>query len=191
MATNNAINSAIPIEVPQGGTGVATLTDHGILLGSATAALTPMSVGATGEILTGVSTADPTWLAAGDAGKVLTANGAGSAVTWETAPGSATLSINNQTASYVLALTDNGKMVTMTVEGANTVTIPKHSVVAFPIGAQILIYQGGAGVTTIIPVDGDVTINSAGSYVALFAQYSVCSLVQIAENVWSLMGDLG
>jgi hypothetical protein len=47
-------------DVPHGGTGVATLTDHGILLGSGTGAVTPMAVLDTGAMLVGVTGADPT-----------------------------------------------------------------------------------------------------------------------------------
>ena len=59
MATKNAINSNIPIEVSKGGTGNATLTDHGVLVGSATGAITPLAVGSTGELFIGTSASDP------------------------------------------------------------------------------------------------------------------------------------
>jgi len=45
MATQNAIGSNIPIEITLGGTGAATLTDHGVLIGSGTGAITPLAVG--------------------------------------------------------------------------------------------------------------------------------------------------
>jgi hypothetical protein len=51
----------IPVPVTQGGTGLVTITDHGIMLGSGTDAVTPMSVGTTGQLVKGVSGADPTW----------------------------------------------------------------------------------------------------------------------------------
>lgn len=53
--------TAIPVTVSQGGTGLATLTDHGILLGSGTGAVTPMSVGTDGQLVKGVSASDPIW----------------------------------------------------------------------------------------------------------------------------------
>lgn len=59
MATNNAINSNIPIEVTKGGTGAASLTDHGVLVGSGTAAVDALAVGTTGQLLVGVTGADP------------------------------------------------------------------------------------------------------------------------------------
>jgi hypothetical protein len=107
--SNGQLGSVASLAVAQGGTGAATLTDHGILVGSGTAAVTPLSVGATGVILTGVTGADPTWTTAtypatankGDvlvasadnvigivagattAGYVLTANGAATAPTFQ------------------------------------------------------------------------------------------------------------
>ena len=48
-----------PIIVSEGGTGAQTLTDHGVLLGSGTGAITPLAVAATGSTLMGVTGADP------------------------------------------------------------------------------------------------------------------------------------
>jgi hypothetical protein len=47
------------LTVAGGGTGVATLLDHAVLVGSGTAAITPIAVGATGELLVGATGADP------------------------------------------------------------------------------------------------------------------------------------
>jgi len=47
------------IEVVYGGTGAATLTDGGVLLGSGTGAITPMAVLADGEFIVGDGTTDP------------------------------------------------------------------------------------------------------------------------------------
>ena len=62
MATQNAIDSEFPVltlTVPEGGTGVATLTDHGVLVGSGAGAITPLAVGATGTLLVGTVGSDP------------------------------------------------------------------------------------------------------------------------------------
>ena len=45
--------------VPLGGTGAATLTDHGILLGSGAGAVTPTAVMSNGQLLVGQTGADP------------------------------------------------------------------------------------------------------------------------------------
>ena len=44
MATNNAINSNMPIGVEDGGTGLTSITDHAVMVGSGTASITPLGV---------------------------------------------------------------------------------------------------------------------------------------------------
>lgn len=60
----NDLQLSTDLAVSEGGTGVSTLTDHGVLVGSGTAAIDALAVGSTGTILTGVSGADPTWTTA-------------------------------------------------------------------------------------------------------------------------------
>lgn len=47
------------LEVAAGGTGRATLTNHGVLVGAATTAITQLSVGTNGQVLIGATGADP------------------------------------------------------------------------------------------------------------------------------------
>lgn len=49
------------VQVTEGGTGLATITDHGIMVGSGTGAVTPLAVGTTGQLLVGATGADPAW----------------------------------------------------------------------------------------------------------------------------------
>lgn len=102
----------------------------------------------------------------------------------------ALLCFSPQTDSYTLALADAGKMVQMGKATAQTLTVPKNSVVAFGVGTQILIEQSGAGQVTIAPVDGDVTIQSADSALKTAKQYSVAGLVKLATDTWLVMGDV-
>jgi len=53
------IGIADPLIVSKGGTGAATLTDHGILLGSGTDAVTPLGAATNGQIPIGSTGADP------------------------------------------------------------------------------------------------------------------------------------
>ena len=67
-----------PLIVAKGGTGVATLTDHGILLGSGTGAVTPLGVAANGQIPIGSVGADPVLAEiTGTANQVVSTPGAG------------------------------------------------------------------------------------------------------------------
>ena len=52
---------ATAVDVPYGGTGLATITDHAVMLGSGASAVTPIAVGTTGKILRAVTGADPAW----------------------------------------------------------------------------------------------------------------------------------
>ena len=49
------------VQVAEGGTGASSLTDHGILLGSGTGAVTVTAVGTNNQLLIGQSAADPIW----------------------------------------------------------------------------------------------------------------------------------
>jgi len=57
-----AINSTTgTLNVSKGGTGATSLTDHGVLVGSGTSAITALSVGSNGQLLIGQTGADPSF----------------------------------------------------------------------------------------------------------------------------------
>jgi len=101
--TTNVGATILP--VANGGTGAATLTDGGILLGSGTGAITAMAALAAGTIIQGDGTTDPTTLAIGTAGHVLTVNSGATAVEW-TAAGVAD-NLGNHTATTTLNMASN------------------------------------------------------------------------------------
>lgn len=59
MATSQSHVGVIPLIVARGGTGQATLTDHGVLVGSGAAAVDALVAGTDGQVLVGDSGADP------------------------------------------------------------------------------------------------------------------------------------
>ena len=59
MATQNAIDSQDPIQVSLGGQGNSTLTNHGVLVGAGTSAITQLAVGTSGQLLIAATAADP------------------------------------------------------------------------------------------------------------------------------------
>ena len=67
-----------PLIVGKGGTGVATLTDHGILLGSGTDAVTPLGVASDGYLPIGSAGADPVLAALTEGEGIDVTNAAGS-----------------------------------------------------------------------------------------------------------------
>lgn len=107
----------------------------------------------------------------------------------------AKLTLNAQTATYTVVLTDNrNKLVTMSVAGANDFLIPTNASVAFPIGSVINVIQIGAGQTTIKAVtSGTTTISSTGATATapkLRAQFSAASCIKVATDTWYVVGDI-
>jgi len=95
---------------------------------------------------------------------------------------------NAQTGTtYTLALTDAAKLVTLTNAAAITLTVPTNASVAFPIGTQILLYQGGAGQVTI---SSSATLRSQGSKLKITGQYGLAGLVKVDTDEWVAFGNL-
>jgi hypothetical protein len=107
----------------------------------------------------------------------------------------AKLTLNAQTATYTVVLTDNrNKLVTMDVATANDFLIPTNANVAFPVGSVINVIQIGAGKTTIEAVTpGTTTISSTGATATapeLRAQFSAASCIKVATDTWYVVGDI-
>jgi len=100
------------------------------------------------------------------------------------------LTINEQTDSYILILTDTEKIIDMNKATANTLTVPPNSSVSFSIGTQIVIRQKGAGATTIT-AGGGVTLNyDTSTTLVLNGQYAVTGIIKIATDTWAVFGNL-
>lgn len=96
--------------------------------------------------------------------------------------------VNAQTADYIAALGDANNIVTMTVAGANTFTVPPNASVAFPIGTTLTVIQLGAGQVTLTAGAG-VTFQTPSSATTR-AQYSTVAMIKILTDTWILAGDL-
>lgn len=96
---------------------------------------------------------------------------------------------NAQTGTtYTLVLTDSRKMVSLTNAAAIAATIPTNASVAFPIGTQIDLVQGGAGKVTFS--GAGVTIESYSSYKSIAGENVGVSLIKTATDTWLLIGNL-
>lgn len=93
------------------------------------------------------------------------------------------VTINAQTASYTLVLSDKSKLITMNNASENTLTIPLNSSVAFPAGTWIDISNIGAGACTVTAASG-VTLNGADGGTKELVQWAGTRLYKIAENAW-------
>lgn len=96
--------------------------------------------------------------------------------------------LNTQTDSYELVLSDAGKLIEMNKGTANDLTVPSNASVAFPIGTRIDVAQYGDGQTTVVATGG-VTIRSTPG-LKLRTKYSGATLVKRATDEWYLFGDL-
>ena len=96
------------------------------------------------------------------------------------APPTAIAGVNTQTANYVLVLGDAGFLVRMNLAGANTLTVPPNSSVAFSVNTVVTVRQIGAGITTIVAGSG-VTINSPAT-LAIARQCGSVQLVKVGTN---------
>jgi len=88
-----------------------------------------------------------------------------------------------------LALTDNGGYIVTSSGSAVTITVPPNSSVAFPTGAEIVVFQSGAGQVDFVAGSG-VTIRSKDSNLKISAQYAAATLKKVATDEWHLLGDL-
>lgn len=103
----------------------------------------------------------------------------------------AALQLNAQTGTtYTLVLGDAAKTVTLTNASSITLSVPTNASVAFAIGTQILLYQGGAGQVTVSAVTpATTTIRSQGSKTKITGQYGVACLMKLDTDTWVLFGN--
>jgi hypothetical protein len=99
------------------------------------------------------------------------------------------LTFNTRAASYTLALTDSNTVVEVSAAGANAVTVPPNSAVAFPVGTSVEIAQLGAGQTSIAAGVG-VTLRSYNNSLKLAGLNAVASVIKRGTDDWWLAGNL-
>ena len=92
--------------------------------------------------------------------------------------------IKAKTASHTLTGTDNGRVITMNVATANTLTVPS----GLAEGFNCTIIQIGAGQTTITA--SGTTLNSVSSFLKISAQHGSASIISYASNVYNVAGSL-
>ena len=105
------------------------------------------------------------------------------------------LTVNAQTGVTYTAVKADGlnAIVTMDNASANTFSIPTDATYNFPIGTTLVVYQKGAGVTTIQAVtSGTTTVTSAGAVLAapVLACYKAAAAIKLAANNWTVVGGI-
>jgi hypothetical protein len=126
----------------------------------------------------------------GDGTTAWTSLGYGGIAGPEGPAGDPTLTINQQTDTYTVLLTDASKLIEMSNSGGINLNIPVDASADFPIGTQISVLQTGAGQVTIQAVDGLTTTINGTPGLKLRTQWSAATLIKRAANVWVVTGDL-
>lgn len=92
-------------------------------------------------------------------------------------------------ADYIPGLTDVGKTILRTNAGAQTLTMPQNSAVAFPIGSSFAVIAQGAGALTVQAGAG-ATIEKKGSTSAVIIAKGRVVCTKVGTNAWNIAGDL-
>ena len=189
MATNNAINAAKPIGVASGGTGAATFTSHGILYGSATAA-----IGATAELSNGQTLIGSTGNAAVPAvitpGSGISITNASGAITVNATTPPLVINDVGSASTYTFVAADAGALVRISGSGTTgTISVPTNASVPFAIGTHIWIFAYGTKLYTIARVSAPTLLYSYGNLVNI-RNSSVAELIKFATDYWILFGNL-
>ena len=105
------------------------------------------------------------------------------------------MSVNAQTGTTYTAVKADGlnAIVTMDNAAANIFSIPTDATDNFPIGTTLVVYQKGAGITTIQAVtSGTTTVVSAGAVAAapVLARYKSAAAIKLAANSWTVVGGI-
>lgn len=105
------------------------------------------------------------------------------------------LTVNAQTGTTYTAVKADGlnAIVTMENASANIFSIPTDATYNFPIGTTLVVYQKGAGITTIQAVtSGTTTVVSAGAVAAapVLARYKSAAAIKLAANSWTVVGGI-
>jgi hypothetical protein len=105
------------------------------------------------------------------------------------------LTVNAQTGLTYTAVKADGlnAIVTMDNAAANIFSIPTDATYNFPIGTTLVVYQKGAGITTIQAVtSGTTTVVSAGAVAAapILARYKAAAAIKLAANSWTVVGGI-
>ena len=93
--------------------------------------------------------------------------------------------IKAKTASHTLVGGDNGRVITMDVATANTLTVPA----SLPVGFNCTVIQIGAGQTTITTSAG-VTLNSLSGFLKISGRHGSASIISYVSNVYNVAGSL-
>jgi hypothetical protein len=91
--------------------------------------------------------------------------------------------IEKTASSYTLVAADAGVQIDMNNASANTINIPTHASVPFPVGTQVWVCMKGAGITTVAGAGVTLQKPTAKS-LSISARYEKALLHKIATDTW-------
>jgi len=180
------------LPVPNGGTGVSTLTDGGLMIGSGAGAVTSLAQAANGELPIGSVGVDPVLATLTAGSDIGIANGAGSITISYT--GSVGIAWSEVTGTSQAAAVDTGYITNNA--GQVTVTLPDTAA----LGSIIRICGKGAGGwkvaqnagETIIWDESTATTTGAGGYLESTDDYDAIELLcTVADTDWTVLTSKG
>lgn len=188
--SNGQFGSAASLGVAQGGTGAATLTDHGILLGSGTGAITPLGAATDGQLPIGSTGADPVLATITAGSGISVTNGAGSITIAATGGSLAWSEITSATKTIV-----NQEAYIANYATLLTFTLPSTAA----IGTEFKIQGKNSGLFRIAQNAGQTihfgatdTTTGTGGYVESLNTYDGIGLVCIiADTDWAVTSSIG
>lgn len=162
LRVNDATAFPGPLDVARGGTGAATFTDGGILLGSGTGAITALGVASNGQIPIGDNTTDP----------VLATITGGAGIDVTNGAGTISLAVDNTVFNVAPASVGSGS--TRTHEGATTISssqnlsgVHYYSTFTLDVSQTLTIPDGEDGLwieaTTSITINGVIDAEGSGA----------------------------
>jgi hypothetical protein len=159
MATNNSINDGFPIDVAHGGTGATALTQHAVLLGEATGAVSTVGPLTNGQLVIGSTGVDP----------VAASLGAGTGITVTAGAGTLSIGVNAglTTLTGWASWGGAGAYFDDTTLGSFTLLRPGTGYikgVLVPWAAPQTLVGLTAGTTTFVYIKSDGTIGGATSF---------------------------
>lgn len=176
ITTNGAGTLSIGVlGVAGGGSGAATLLDHGVLVGSGTGAISPLAVGTNGQLLIGSTGADPVFATLTD----------GTGLTATTGAGTLTLDCDTASDTTIGVATFDENDFTVTL---GDVTYAPRTRFRSPVlyGGFVenigCSYNVGTGLFSICGADGTALSATNPGYVTLKNSSSIFVTVKITAN---------
>jgi len=195
------------LEVQYGGTGVSSLTDHGVLVGSGSGAITPLAVGTNGQVLVGSNGADPVFasITSTDSSITITGGAGTLALTGTQATDSQLGSVELATDAEAIAGSDTARPIVPSSLAAKLGTQTDHGVLvgsgttaaitALAVGTngQVLVGSTGADpvFATVASADGSIEVTGGAGTIDLAVTGTIAVNNQTGTTYELVLADNG